>query len=87
MPEGLHCVQRDPAIGAVHGELLPVVGTHVGEAHGELSLMGGTPKWSRATTPLPEQKEKQVMNNSLFPCTTEGGGRAGAEGEVGGTFF
>ncbi|GAB0179988.1 hypothetical protein GRJ2_000464100 [Grus japonensis] len=45
-PEGLHLVEGTPA-GAVDAELQPVGRTHVGEAHGGLSPVGGNPCWSR----------------------------------------
>jgi len=35
--------------GAVCEELQPMGRTHVGEVHGGLSPMGGTPRWSRYT--------------------------------------
>jgi len=45
-PEGLHPVEGAHT-GAVCEELHPVGRTHIGEVHGELSLVRGTPGWSR----------------------------------------
>jgi len=45
MFEGLYSVEGTYT-GAVHEELQPVR-THTAEVCGELSLMGGTPCWSR----------------------------------------
>ncbi|XP_017593211.1 PREDICTED: uncharacterized protein LOC108447523 [Corvus brachyrhynchos] len=34
---------------------------HIGEVHGELSSLGGTPRCNRGTTPLPVQWEKRQL--------------------------
>ena len=43
---------------SVPEELQPVGRTHVGEVHGELSPVGGTPRWSRGKvrSPAPEEE-------------------------------
>ena len=45
-PEGLHPVEGTHP-GTVCEELQPVGRTHVGEVHGGLSAVEGTPHWSR----------------------------------------
>ena len=66
VPEGLQPGEGTLA-GAVCEELQPMGRTHVGEVHGGLSPVGGTPWWSRGRVRSPrarrkEQQRQRVMN-------------------------